>query len=419
MRKTPQTAASWISIFGLFLFFLLSACQPKETGPGSSSPAEAQPSLTMKETIIAPGDTLYKALRRLELKEEEIASVVKQLTQILDPRREIRPGHRLKAAFDATGALVFCRYEPNFTEAWVVQKKDEGFSLRRERIPAERRLKRLEGQVDGSLYRLFIQAGEGKELLMAFVEIFASQIDFNLDVHPGDRIRLLFEKLYVNDHFIGYGRILVASFEGRFGTYRAYYFRDTKGQAGYFNEKGEEVRSSFLRSPLPYYRLTSRFSKARLHPILKIVRPHEGVDLAAPIGTPVMAVADGRVKYAGWMRGYGRIVILRHPGGYETYYGHLSRFAKGIRRGVKVRQKQIIGYVGKTGLATGPHLDYRVKKGGRFLNPLALPFKPAIVLKGSDFENFLRKKLYLDYLLNLEEPQFEKVIETKNDLIFG
>ncbi|MBA2847716.1 M23 family metallopeptidase [Thermosulfuriphilus ammonigenes] len=407
-------------MFVLVLIASVFACQAKEVpSPDKPSPARSEPQALVKQTQITPGDTLYQALKRLGLSERQRDLVVQKLSRHLDPRRDVLPGHRLKAGFDSQGQLLFCRYEPDPIEALVVKRNGQGFYVEKERIQADRRLERLQGQVTSSIYQLFKEAGEGRELLMAFVEIFASQIDFNLDVRTGDKIRLLYEKLYLNGRFVGYGRILAAEYRGQIGFFRAYYFRTSQGKTGYFDSLGQEVRSSFLRSPLPYYRLTSRFSRARLHPILKVVRPHEGVDLAAPLGTPVMAVADGRVKYAGWMRGYGRIVILRHPGGYETYYGHLLRFARGIKKGVSVKRKQIIGYVGQSGLATGPHLDYRVKKAGRFLNPLALPFRPAIVLKGSELENFLRRKVYLDYLLNLDEPQFQRVIETKNFLLSG
>ncbi len=407
-------------LFVLVLIASVFACQAKEVpSPDKPSPAQSEPQALVKQTQITPGDTLYQALKRLGLSERQRDLVVRKLSRHLDPRRDVLPGHRLKAGFDSQGQLLFCRYEPDPIEALVVKRNGQGFYVEKERIQADRRLERLQGQVTSSIYQLFKEAGEGRELLMAFVEIFASQIDFNLDVRTGDKIRLLYEKLYLNGRFVGYGRILAAEYRGQIGFFRAYYFRTSQGKTGYFDSLGREVRSSFLRSPLPYYRLTSRFSRARLHPILKVVRPHEGVDLAAPLGTPVMAVADGRVKYAGWMRGYGRIVILRHPGGYETYYGHLLRFARGIKKGVSVKRKQIIGYVGQSGLATGPHLDYRVKKAGRFLNPLALPFRPAIVLKGSELENFLRRKVYLDYLLNLDEPQFQRVIETKNFLLSG
>ncbi|MEJ2689370.1 MAG: M23 family metallopeptidase [Deltaproteobacteria bacterium] len=197
------------------------------------------------------------------------------------------------------------------------------------------------------------------------------------------------EKYYKNRAFIGYGEILFASYhlieENK--TYEAYSF-EYNHKAGYFNARGEELGTPFLRSPVPIGRVTSRFTFHRKHPITGVIRPHLGVDLAAPIGTPIMAAADGKVIFAGRRGGFGNQVILQHGNGYKTYYGHLSRFAKGIRRGAAVTQKKIIGYVGSTGLSTGPHLDYRLQENGVFKNPFAVKFKPRSILTGQVLRSF-------------------------------
>ncbi|MBW2164429.1 MAG: M23 family metallopeptidase [Deltaproteobacteria bacterium] len=203
---------------------------------------------------------------------------------------------------------------------------------------------------------------------MAFTDIFASRLDFNTETRLGDQFDVIVEEYFKDDRFVGYG----------------------KGK--YYDSDGREVGTSFLRSPLPVYRVTSKFSKRRLHPILKVYRPHLGVDLAAPIGTRIMAAADGRVSFVGWQKGFGRTVILKHPGGYKTYYGHLSRFAKGIKKGIRVEQKQIIGYVGSSGLSTGPHLDYRIKENGIFKNPFNMKFKPKSKLAGKALDDYIEEQ---------------------------
>ena len=178
------------------------------------------------------------------------------------------------------------------------------------------------------------------------------------------------EKYYAGDSFIKYGRILFAEFKGQAKSLQGIFYQPGKGPADYFTEKGESLRKAFLRSPLKFTRISSGYSKSRLHPILGERRPHLGVDYAAPVGTPVWAVADGTVVSAGWNGGYGKQVVLKHVKGYQSLYGHLSRISPGLHKGKGIGQKQIIGYVGSTGLSTGPHLDFRLTKSGVYRNPL-------------------------------------------------
>jgi murein DD-endopeptidase MepM/ murein hydrolase activator NlpD len=185
---------------------------------------------------------------------------------------------------------------------------------------------------------------------------------------------MIFEKYSKDGTFIWYGKILAAEYRNEKRTHQAIYYQDSECREDYFTPSGRSLRRSFMRSPLRFTRISSGYSRRRLHPILRTYRPHLGVDFAAPTGTPVWAVADGVVAYKGWKNGNGNTVSIRHPNGYETMYNHLSRYGKGIKRGKHVRQKYIIGYVGSTGLSTGPHLDYRMKKNGRFINPLKEKF---------------------------------------------
>jgi murein DD-endopeptidase MepM/ murein hydrolase activator NlpD len=211
--------------------------------------------------------------------------------------------------------------------------------------------------------------------LFDLVSIFESEFDFTADTQPGDRFRVLVEARYADGVLVEYGRIVAAQYVSDARTLTGVAFED-KGRFKYFDPEGRSLRKMFLRSPLEFTRISSGFTYRRPHPVLGGVRPHLAIDYAAPTGTPVWAVADGHVVFAGRKGGNGIQVLLRHRGGYETYYNHLSRVAPGVRAGVRVDQKQVIGRVGSTGLSTGPHLDYRVSHNGTFVNPLNEKFFP-------------------------------------------
>jgi murein DD-endopeptidase MepM/ murein hydrolase activator NlpD len=208
--------------------------------------------------------------------------------------------------------------------------------------------------------------------------MFAWDLDFARSVQPGDEFRVLYERTYLRDDdgseaYYGPGRILAARYAGAGGSHSAVYYETAPGRGAYYRPDGSSVERRFLAAPLNYSRVSSSFQHARLHPILKIRRPHYGIDYAAPSGTPVWSVAHGRVIYRGWANGYGRLVKIRHAEGYVSYYAHLSRYTAGLDVGDTVRQKQVIGYVGSSGLATGPHVCFRVQNAkGRFVNPAAL-----------------------------------------------
>jgi len=207
------------------------------------------------------------------------------------------------------------------------------------------------------------------------------------------------EKFYRDDQFIQYGTILAATYDTPSQEFRGFYFKGPRGQVGYYDEKGRSLEKSFLRSPLKFTRITSGYSRRRRHPILGGYHPHLAIDYAAPTGTPIRTVGDGKVVFCGRNRGYGKQVTIRHGNGYTTYYGHLSRYARGIRKGKRVKQKQVIGYVGSTGLVTGPHLDYRISKNGKFLDPLKMKSPPISSLRGDHLEVFRAERDHLASLL--------------------
>jgi murein DD-endopeptidase MepM/ murein hydrolase activator NlpD len=205
---------------------------------------------------------------------------------------------------------------------------------------------------------------------MQFADLFAWDVDFFTSVRENDAFKLLFEEISRDGTTVKYGKILAAEFINQGKKYRAFSFGNGEESAGYYDDRGQSVAREFLKTPLRFSRISSGFTKRRYHPILRIYRPHLGVDYAAPAGTPVEATANGKIIFMGWKGGYGKCVKIRHTNNYTSFYGHLSRFGTGLKQGKQVRQGQVIGYVGSTGLSTGPHLDYRLQKGKEFVNPL-------------------------------------------------
>jgi len=237
------------------------------------------------------------------------------------------------------------------------------------------RTARIKGLVSTTLYGAVAGLGEDGQLAHDFADVFAWDIDFQRAVRAGDAFEVLYERMYRlepngQERYVGPGRILAARYDGNAGKHEAVYFESAHGRGGYYHPDGTSVEGQFLMSPVWQGRVTSPFSNARRHPILKITRPHHGIDYAAPTGTPIWAVADGTVIHRGRAGGFGNLVKVRHRNGYVSLYAHMSRFAKDLRVGQSVRQKQVIGYVGQTGLATGPHVCFRLNKDGRYVNPL-------------------------------------------------
>ncbi|MCU0241300.1 MAG: M23 family metallopeptidase [Vicinamibacteria bacterium] len=245
----------------------------------------------------------------------------------------------------------------------------------------------IAGTIDRTLFAAIDDLGEGDQLALDLADIFAWDVDFNTEIQRGDSFRVRVEKLSLDGSFRRYGRIVAAEFSRGTRVLRAFRF-EANGQAGYYAPDGSSLRKAFLRSPLPFARVVSRFSRARLHPILKIVRPHSGVDYAAPVGTPIMVSADGVVSFAGWMNGFGYTIRVRHANGFETVYGHLSSIQ--VKTGERLAQGAIIGLTGNTGLSSGPHLDYRMLCNGRYVNPLKVDVPPAAPISEASRAEFAR-----------------------------
>lgn len=318
---------------------------------------------------VAAGQTFHSILVNSGISRASATQVAEALRPLLNCSR-IAPGNEYCLVTNEEGEIVNLSYQVNPVTIYRLCRQGSNLVASKEEIPVDKKLMRISGEITSSLFEAVNASGEGDEMAIALAELFAWDIDFRHDLQKGDRFTMVVEKYFKGEQAVRSGKIVAAEYRTRGKTYRAIFFKDDQGREDYFTPEGVSVRRSFLRSPLKFTRISSRYSLNRFHPILHKVRPHLGVDFAAPSGTPVWSVADGVVIAKGWKNGNGNTVSVRHPNGYETMYNHLSRYAKGIAVGKRVRQKDIVGYVGTTGLATGPHLDYRMKKYGRFIDPL-------------------------------------------------
>jgi murein DD-endopeptidase MepM/ murein hydrolase activator NlpD len=379
-----------------FLLILIAVFVFKPEAPGRSKAVVARlrvgppPLPRPHRARIRPGTTLADILSRRGFSPSEIARL----------REDVRPVHdlaKLQAGrilrFYPAPDLSIVGFEYDIDELHFLRVRSEGGRYRAEILsyPYQVRKAFVWGTIEDNLISAVEKSGETIPLALGLAEIFGWDIDFYTDLRAGDRFFVHYEKRYIDGRFAGYGNILAARFTNRGKDFCAvrYAYPDTK-TADYFDPDGGSLRKEFLRSPFKFTpRITSHFSSSRLHPIRRILRPHYGVDYAAPIGTPVQATAEGTVLFAGTNGAAGRMVKIRHANAYVTMYLHLSGLAAGIRTGARVGSGQIIGAVGSSGESTGPHLDYRVQYHDRYINPLSWRFSPAAPLRaefGRDFE---------------------------------
>jgi murein DD-endopeptidase MepM/ murein hydrolase activator NlpD len=337
------------------------------------------------------GDTFVKALQREGVPAKvghDIASALRGEGVNL---KKLTPRHGLAIEWTLDGRPTKLRYEPSPWLGYAVISTDDGWKVERAETRPDVRVEPVGGEVRRSLFEAVEKTGESAQLVLDLAEIFSSDFDFTADTRAGDRFRLLVEKRYAAGTFVDYGRILVAQYVSDGRTLTGVGVEGARGRYTFYDPAGRSLRKSFLKSPLQFSRITSGFTHARLHPILGGVRPHLAIDYGAPVGTPVWAVAEATVKRAGWDGGNGISVTLNHRSGYSTMYNHLSRLGPGVRPGIRVDQRQIIGYVGATGLATGPHLDYRIAKNGQFVNPLSEKFIPGEPIPAAERAAFVAR----------------------------
>ena len=362
----------------------------------AASSIEAAP---WESVTIKSGDTLASIFAKKGIGSStthQIATLNEQTRNL----RYIQPGEKIELLLDEQRQLRQMKYIPDITRTLLIQRNENQdftsqiINYHLDAYPVYR-----EGKIDRSLFEAAANADIPEDVIMDLVAIFGWDIDFSLDIRKGDRFGIVYEELYMDDVKIRNGRILAAEFVNDGKTYRAVYYTDPSGESDYFSPDGKSMRKAFLRSPVEFSRISSRFSNKRWHPVLSKWRSHKGVDYAAARGTPVRASGDGKVAFAGTKGGYGRLVVLQHGGRYTSAYGHLHRYAKGVRSGKRVKQGQIIGYVGSSGLATGPHLHYEFRVNGVHRNPLTVKLPEAKPVNAAYLDNFNEKtQVYLSML---------------------
>ena len=375
-----------------------------EATPDVTPPSPEPPATRVQTVELERGDTLVRALVRGGIGSGTATDVAGLLKKGGADLRRLRPGDTLTITWSGPRP-VGINWEASAWLAFTLEATEKGWTVRREQVTPEIRVEPVRGGVISSLFQAVEDARESPQLVLRLVEIFSSDFDFTADTRPGDRFRLLVEKRYAGTRLVEYGRILVAQYRTEVRTLTGIAFdRSGHGRLAYYDPSGRSLRKSFLRSPLEFTRVTSGFTYARPHPILGGARPHLAIDYAAPAGTPVRAVADGTVGSAGRDEGNGVSILLRHRSGYQTMYNHLSKLAAGIRPGARVVQRQVIGYVGMTGVATGPHLDYRVNKNGVWVNPLREKFIPGEPVATPDLAEFHAHTTFLLARLERDAP---------------
>ena len=331
--------------------------------------------------VIARNQTLFVAMRAADVDAASIQAVVDALHGTFDFRRS-RPGDQWAADLDLDGRIVRFNYVVSREEEYeAVREPDGTFRSGRVDIPLQTVVMGVGGTVLTSIYDAIVDEGEDSGLASSFMAPFRWDVDFSREARPGDTFRVLVEKIFVDGDFLRYGRVLAAEYDGENFALRVFAHADEDGDTDYYTADGQALKRRFLQAPLNYRRISSLFTRRRYHPILNVFRAHLGVDYAAPSGTPIWAVADGQVKFADARGGNGNLVIIEHDRDYSTYYAHLSAFGSGIRRGRDVRQGDTIGFVGNTGLSTGPHLHFGVRFRGDYVDPLELQSERAPSLR--------------------------------------
>lgn len=364
----------------------------------------AQAGLASIEVVVRRNDTLDQIFRRLELSLNDLANLramqgLKSALDRLHPGEVLTLGHR-------DGMLMALSRRISPSEVLKVERApDAGFVASVEETPLQRTAVTTRATIRSSLFEAANSAGLKDTTTLALAELFRWDVDFVLDLREGDEFAVTYERVLRDGEYIGDGAILAAEFTNQGHRYRAVRFVGADGKSDYFTPEGKSLRKAFLKAPLEFSRVSSGFNLARRHPVLNKIRAHRGVDYAAPTGTPIRAAGDGRVRYRGVKNGFGNVLEIEHNGQVVTVYGHLSRFAQGLQNGDRVRQGQVVAFVGMTGLATGPHLHFEYRVRGEWKNPQVVlkTAEPAAPIDASLRAAFEKQSLPL--LASLDSPE--------------
>ncbi|WP_419603267.1 OapA family protein [Thiolapillus sp.] len=352
------------------------------------------------EHTVGKGETLASIFKKQGLSPTLLHRIVTSSKEAKGLAR-IHPGQKLHFVFDENDTLQQLVLERSRISSLEIRRNDDSFGSREITRPVEKHYATATGIIESSLFVDGHKAGLTDAQIMELAQIFGWDIDFALELREGDQFHVIYEEQYLDGEKLRNGPILAAEFINRGNLYKAVRYTDKEGDTSYYDTEGNAKRRAFIRTPVKFSRISSRFTRKRWHPVLKRWRSHKGVDYAAPRGTPVKATGNGKVVFRGNKGGYGNVIFLRHGGKYTTVYGHLSRFAKGLKNGKAVKQGQIIGYVGSTGLATGPHLHYEFRVHGKHQNPLTIKLPKTIRLPKREQARF--KKSTAPLMAQLDE----------------
>ena len=368
-----------------------SAEDTQETAQAEPAPVpvvEEKKTASHREVIVTKGDTLSTLFEKVGLPATSVHDVLasdKQAKQF----SQLKHGQKLEFELSPDGQLTNLHSKLNDLESISLTKNDKGYTFNRITAKPTVRSAYVHGVINSSLSQSAARAGLSHSLTMDMASVFGYDVDFAQDIRQGDEFDVIYEQKVVNGKAVGTGPILSARFTNRGKTYTAVRYTSKQGNSSYYTADGNSMRKAFIRTPVDFARISSKFSMGRKHPILNKIRAHKGVDYAAPRGTPIKAAGDGKVLLAGRRGGYGNTVILQHGNTYTTLYGHMQGFAKGVKTGGTVKQGQVIGYIGTTGLSTGPHLHYEFQVNGVHVDPLGQKVAMADPISKAERARFL------------------------------
>lgn len=359
------------------------------TAPVSQLDAAADAQATLLQVDqVRRDDTLSAVLDRMNIHNQEAVTFLRTAREAQALATQLRPGRTLLSRTTESGELLELQFQIDTNNTLVVKKSADGYVAKEMPLALENRVMVKSAEIKSSLFAATDDAGIPDQIAVQIANIFSSDIDFNTDLRRGDRFTVIYEASFSNGEPIKTGRVLSTEFINQGKAHNAVLYKAIDGRESYYSAEGKSLQKAFLRSPLEFSRISSGFSLARMHPVLNTVRAHKGVDYAAPTGTRVRAVSDATVVFVGSQGGYGNVAILQHANGISTVYGHLSRFAPGLHRGQKIMQGENVGFVGMTGLATGPHLHYEFRINGEHRDPLKVALPTATPLPADQLAMF-------------------------------
>jgi murein DD-endopeptidase MepM/ murein hydrolase activator NlpD len=367
-----------------------------------AAPKPAEPAESRVAVKFRHGDTLISVLKRFGIERPSAHALIEKVRPLVNLRK-LQSGDNVHVVLNSADRTVEALEMVVADNLVRVKATSDGWLAEREEIPFVRKTRAVRGAIKGSLYESGTEAGLSPQHILELAKIFESDIDFFSDFQPQNVFSVLIEEFRYADGRRVNGRVLAAELEAANETFDAFYYPAKDGSSNYYNSKGEALRRAFLRAPLSYARISSPFNRNRMHPIFRTVRPHLAIDYAAPAGSPVVAIGSGRIEFAGWRGGYGNVVDIRHAGNYVSRYAHFSRFAGKLRKGQTVEAGEVIGYVGQTGHATGPHLHFEFLRGGTKINFLDLRIPKTQQLAGADVQRFKQLREQRQAMLRKED----------------